>query len=314
MKKTLLLSSALLTAAMLTLSAAHAQQAVPNGAMETWTTRNGSEAPDQWLTTDDVLQIGLPGFPITNAVTKSTDKRGGSFAASLTNKNTPVGSVPGFLLLGTSFITSQTADSLVEFGGLPYTSRAARLQFYYKFSGTIARPDDRPVARIQLTRTTGGVRQVVASGQRYLTAAAAYTLADFPLVYRLGITPDSVHIAFGSGDFDGENFTPGNTLLIEDIALTGTVTATRDARLQTAVSAYPNPSASGLFTLSASETGLLAGPFTVTDALGRVVLRQPAAPTNTDTRSIDLHQQPTGLYSLCLETPKGLITHRLSVR
>ncbi|GAA3965837.1 T9SS type A sorting domain-containing protein [Hymenobacter antarcticus] len=315
MKRNVLRFPLLLAAGLLTLSTTHAQQAVPNGAMETWLTRNGGEAPAQWLTTDDALQVGLPGFPVTNAVSKSTDKRGGSFAARLVNTNTLAGPVPGFMALGTNLNTLLTADSLVELGGLPYTTRAARMQFYYKFSGTIADPDDRPVARVQLTKTTGGVRRVVASGQRYLTAAATYTLTDFPLVYRLGIAPDSVHIAFGSGDFDGGNFTAGNTLLVDDIALTGTVTATRDAQLQAAVSAYPNPSATGLFTLSTSETGLLAAPFSVTDALGRVVLRQAAEQASAaPVRTVDLRSQSAGVYCLRLDSPRGPVVKQLVIR
>lgn len=283
--------------------------------METWLTRNGGDAPAQWQTTDDVLNSFLPGFPATNAVRKSTDSRAGSFAARLANSSTFGGPVPGFIVLGTTLGNAANVDSLVELGGLPYTTRAARMQFYYKFAGTIADPDDRPLVQVQLTKTTGGVRQVVAAGSRYLTAAAAYTLTDFPLVYRLGIAPDSVHIAFGSGDYDGGNFTPGNTLLVDDISLTGTVTATRDAQLQAAVSAYPNPSATGLFTLSTAESGLLAAPFSVTDALGRVVLRQAAAPANAAAaRTVDLRAQSAGVYCLRLDTPRGPVVKQLVIR
>ena len=315
MKKTVLRFPLLLATALLTLSTAHAQQAVPNGVMETWLTRNGGEAPAQWQTTDDLLNAVLPGFPATRAVSKSTDFRAGSFAARLTNTNSLLGPVPGFMVLGANLNNITSADSLVELGGLPYTTRAARMQFYYKFTGTIANPDDRPLARVQLTKTTGGVRRVVAEGRRYLTAAAGYTLSDFPLVYKLGMVPDSVHVAFGSGDFDGANFTLGNTLLVDDIALTGVVTATRDAQLQTAVSAYPNPSATGLFTLSTSEIGVLAAPFTVTDALGRVVLHQPADQASATTvRTVDLRSQTAGIYSLLLDTPRGTVVKQLVIR
>lgn len=310
-------SGSLLVAAYLAApQASHAQQAVPNGALDTWTTRNGGEAPAQWQTTDDVLNTVLPGYPATAAVQKSTSAHAGSFAAQLTNRNGLQGSVPGFLFLGNATGSIFRVDSLDELGGLPYTSRAARLQFYYKFTGTVNQPSDRPTAAIMLTRTVAGVRTVVASGKRYLASSAAgYTLADIPLTYRQGYAPDSVHIAFGAGDYNENSFTAGNSLSVDDVTLTGTVTATRDAQLQAAVSVYPNPSATGLFTLAASaEAALLAAPLTVHDALGRVVLQQAAAPANASTRTIDLRPQAPGLYSLRLDTSRGPLVYQLEVR
>ncbi|MDQ2793544.1 MAG: T9SS type A sorting domain-containing protein [Bacteroidota bacterium] len=316
MKKSILRFSLLLIAGgLFSLAPAHAQQAVPNGAMETWVVRSGSDAPGQWLTTDDVLRLQFSTFPASGTVVKSSDAHGGSFAAQLTNSATPLGPVPGFMLLGNSFGNVSNVDSLVQLGGLPFTARAARMQFYYKFAGTVTSSDDRPVVRIILTKTTGGIRRTVATGQRYLTAAATYTLVDFPLRYQLGSAPDSVHIAFGSADFDGGSFPAGNRLLIDDITLTGTVTATRDAQLQAAVSAYPNPSSTGLFTLGTSEAGLLSAPLTVTDALGRVVLRQATASASSGpTRTLDLRQQPAGIYTLLLDTARGQVVQKLVIQ
>ena len=317
MKKILLLSPVFLAAHLLSPLVGQAQQVVPNGPLETWTTRNGSDAPVQWQTTDDVLRLSLQNLPPTGTVIKSSDMHGGSYAAKLTNVNiATLGQVPGFLSLGNSLGNLNRVDSLENLGGLPYTSRAARFQFYYKFAGTITQASDRPKAAIRLTRTVGGVRTVVAYGRKYLTLpATGYTLADIPLTYRQGYAPDSIHITFGSGDYEENNFNPGNTLYIDDVALTGTVSAARDPQLQAAVNVYPNPSATGLFALTAArEATLLAGPLVVTDAVGRVVLRQPAAPASTDTRTVDLRQQPVGLYSLRLETPRGPLVYQLEVR
>lgn len=293
---------------------AQAQQVVPNGTMENWVVRDGSDAPTRWQTTDDVLRLfaTAPLSP-TGSVLKSADFHGGSFAAQLTNKRLPQGSVPGFMALGDGLTKFTSIVSLVQLGGVPYTSRPARMQLYYKFAGTINSPDDRPLVLIELTTTTGGTRRVVATGRQYLPPAASYTLIDFPLSYKLGMAPDSIHIAIGSADFDGGAFTAGNTLFVDDIALTGTVTATRDAQLQAAVEAYPNPSTSGLFTLaSTQENALLAAPLVVTDALGRVVLRQTDGPAATHT--VDLRQQPAGVYTLTLDTPRGQLVKKLIIR
>jgi len=321
MKTTLLSFSLLLAAGLLTASTTHAQQAVANGTLETWATRNGGDVPTQWLTTDDAVQQVLSGLPATGAVTKSTDRHAGSFAAKLTTAQTLISLVPGVVAIGTklgNFIGGTSFDAL---GGLPYTSRAARMQFYYKFTGTIATPADRPVASVSLTRTVGGVRQTVASGSVYLTPAATYTLGDLPLTYTAGTTPDSIHIAFSSADYNvgiaGFNsFTAGNTLFVDDIVMVGTVTATRDPQLQAAVSVYPNPSTNGRFTLAAAkEASLLTGAYTVTDALGRVVAQQAAAPANaTGSRPVDLRTQPAGVYSLRLDTPRGPVVQQLLIQ
>lgn len=318
MKTTVLRLPLLLVASLLSLGAARAQQAVPNGTLETWVTRNNGDAPAQWLTTDDVIQelFPMPGIPASGTVVKSTMAHGGNFAAQVSNRAiSGLGTAPGLILLGNRVGNINRADSLEQLGGLPYTARPAQVQFYYRFTGTVAAPDDRPIASVLLTKTSGGVQQVVAAGRLYLpTMATAYTLATVPLKYKAGFAPDSIHIAFGSADFNGGNFTTGNTLFVDDVTLTGVVAATRDAQLQAAVSVFPNPSASGRFTVSAAqEPALLTAPLTVTDALGRVVLRQAAAPA-AGPRVVDLSQRPAGVYSLRLDTPRGPVVHQLLIQ
>ncbi|RYU79139.1 T9SS type A sorting domain-containing protein [Hymenobacter persicinus] len=324
MKTALLRFSLLAAAGLLTLGTARAQQAVSNGTLETWVTRHG-DAPTDWLTFDDALAVALPGFPLppSGGVTKSTDAHAGSFAAKLTSVNLTFPPVvgPGLLALGTKITQNDVdADTLDLVGGLPYTSRPARMQFYYKFAGTVATSDDRPTASVALTRTVGGVRQLVAKGRLFLpTTATTYTLATVPLTYKSSVVPDSIHIVFASADVtydSNSDFTAGNSLFIDDVVMTGTATATRDAQLQAAVGVYPNPSTTGLFALAATtETSLLTGAYTVTDALGRVVLSQPAQPANaTGTRPVDLRSQPAGVYSLRLDTPRGPVMHQLLIK
>lgn len=320
MRKSVLRFSLLLGATTTFLTTAQAQQAVTNGTMETWVPRNNGEVPDQWLSTDDVIRVLSPvPLPATGTVTKTTDVRGGSFAAKLTNANSQLGEVPGFLVLGTAVGSPDNVNNFEELGGLPYISRPARMQLYYKFTGTITTPDSRPLAGVLLTKTTGGVRSVVARGRLYLPttpgAATTYTLADVPLTYSQNIAPDSLHIAFGSGDYDGNDFPAGNALYIDNIVMVGTATATRDPQLQAAVNVHPNPSDTGVFTLTAPQnTTLLAAPITVADALGRVVLQQAASQPTAGTRTVDLSQRPAGIYSLRLDTPRGPVVHQLVVQ
>ncbi|GAA3917741.1 T9SS type A sorting domain-containing protein [Hymenobacter algoricola] len=305
------------------MSSTRAQQVLPNGTLETRVTRRG-DAPTSWLTFDDALVVAVP-FPVppTGGVTKVPDSHAGSFAARLTTVQPlfPPGPTPGLLALGTKISQADVdADSVDLVGGLPYTSRPARMQFYYKFTGTIASTNDRPTASVSLTKTVGGVRQVIATGRLLLTATAtAYTLGDVALRYKSSTAPDSIHIVFASGNITPDSnsgFTLGNALFVDDVVMSGTATATRDARLQAAVSGYPNPSASGRFSLAApQEAALVQAPFTVLDALGRIVLQQSAGQANTTgARAVDLRAQPAGVYSLRLDTPRGPVVHQLLIK
>ena len=301
--KTLLRSlAATLAATCLLLAPARAQQAIPNGNLETWTTRNGVEAPTNWLTTDDLLG----GAFRTGTVTKTTVARSGSFAAQLQTQSVlGIQQFPGLLILGTSI-----RNGAVFPGGLPYTSRPGRLQFYYQLSGSQALTDSAAMVVI-LTRRVNGMTTVVAGGDYTFTAlAASYTQVSVPLQYASSLAPDSVSLIFYSGD--AQTVTTGTTLRIDDIAFTGTATATRDAALNATLTVAPNPSPDGRYQLSSPTAGLLAAPLTVLDATGRVVRREAIAPAATTVRPLDLSALPSGIYVLQLLTPTGLVTRRLT--
>ena len=236
---------------------------------------------------------------------KTTVVHGGPFAAQLQTQNLPGrGPIPGLMFLGNSL--SGAADLA---GGLPFTARPANVQFYYQLSGARALPDSAAMA-VQLTRQVNGRAQVIAEARLLFTSlAATYALVTVPLRYRSGLTPDSVSLAFTSGG--AKQINVGTVLRIDDIAFTGTVAATRDAALQAALTLWPNPSPDGRYALAGLEPALLAAPLAVLDATGRVVRREPAT-RPAATRPLDLSALPTGLYTVQLFTPAGLVTRKLS--
>ena len=307
--KTLLRSLLLAAAAGTGLLATAAQaQTFPNSTLDTWAIRStavpsGVEAPANWQTTDDLIAPVAP-FPLpssTNTVTKTTTARGGAFAAQLQTTNyLGLVDLPGLLLLG--------ADYNGGDGGIPFTGRPANLQFYYRLSGPQAVADSAAVL-VQLTRRVNGAFTLVAEGRYFIPAlAAAYTLGTVPLRYVSGLAPDSAFVIIGSGFAD--TITPGTRLLVDDLAFTGTATATRDAALNAAFTAAPNPSPDGRFVLQGLAPALLAAPLTVLDATGRVVRRElGAAPAAA--RSLDLSALPVGVYTVQLLTTDGLVTRKL---
>ena len=282
-------------------------QTIPNGTLDTWTSRPNGDSPTGWLTTDDIAAdiFGSPlPFP-TNTVQKTAASHGGAFAAQLQTQSLPgFGDTPGVLLLGSRVATSTRFP-----GGIPFTGRPARLQFYYKLSGAQALADSADV-KVLLTATVNGTSTTV-GGATYLfrNTAAAYQLVTIPLGYVSRLQPDSVRLVFTSGDADLIHV--GTVLTVDDVAFTGTATATRDAALNAALSIAPNPSPDGRFRLLADEAALLAAPLSVLDATGRVVLHEAVPAVAATSRVLDLGALPGGIYTVQLVTPRGLVTRKL---
>jgi hypothetical protein len=290
--------------ALFNTSSAVAQQAVPNGTLETWGQRGLSEAPQAWLTLDDLITELVGPLPFsTNTTVKSTDKRGGNFAAKLQTQNFQ-DNFPGFLLLGTRGGSGNNDIG----GGIPYTSRPANLQFYYKMTGPAA---DSAGVQVALYKTVNGNTEIVADAFQILAPQADYTLVTLPLTYRRPDTPDTLRIGFASGLAD--NLTAGTALFIDDVSLTGTVQSAKNPALDAALTVYPNPSPSGEFRLSSvANPAVATAPYTLSDATGRVVRTATAAPLGTaGGRPLDLRGLPAGVYLLQLNTPDGPVTRKL---
>jgi hypothetical protein len=296
---------------LLTAAPAQAQTTTfANGNLETWTTRNTTQAPENWLTTDDIFGQFLP-IPFSfGSVTRTTDSHGGSYAAKLETITAPAtlggDTIPGALILGTRL----DGFRLGLPGGIPFTGRPQELQFYYKLTGAHAAADSAQVL-VTLTRFANGAIEPIAVGEPLILApAATYTLATVPLTYISSDAPDSLQIAFTNTVVNLPH--PGTALYIDDVSLRGTALATR-TKVASDLRIYPNPSASGIFELNTAEAALLSAPLNVCDVTGRVVLHQePARPTPT--RRIDLSGHPAGIYTLQLSTNKGVVTRKLVVQ
>ncbi|WP_210518563.1 T9SS type A sorting domain-containing protein [Hymenobacter terricola] len=297
--------------------AASAQgQALPNLNLETWTQRTtavgtGVEAPQNWQTTDDLYGDFFGSLPnSTTTVSKTTDAHGGTYAALLTNKLYTLqgasATLPGIMALGSQINFSSDG---AEITGVPYTSRPTQIQFYYKLTGAAAASDSAAIF-FSLTHNVAGSTQEVAFRGVLLPPVATYTLVTLPITYSSAAAPDSVHLTFLSSNTSHP--TVGTQLFVDDVTI-GTVTATRNAELQAAVSVAPNPSTDGRFTLNTTQPALLAAPFTVTDATGRVVLQGPKA-SPAALREVALGDQAAGLYTLQLHTEQGTVVQKLVVK
>lgn len=279
---------------------------LPNGSFETWSPRGGVEAPEGWLTSDDIVEFITRQRVPTGTVAKAAVARQGTLAVQLQTRTLPgVGQVSGDIILGSSLHGG--VEDLP--GGLPCTARPAALEFYYQLRGNVA---DSAAALVRLTCNVNGTAVLVAEALFEVPAQVSnYTLARVPLRYYSSLAPDSVMLRFSSGAADRR--TDGTTLLVDDIALTGTVLATRDAPLAAALRVWPNPSPDGRYRLSSTEPALLAAPLVVFDAAGRPVRRETARPPGPATadRFLDLSEMPAGVYTVQVQASTGIVTRRL---
>ncbi|GAB2767548.1 hypothetical protein HNQ93_000045 [Hymenobacter luteus] len=279
----------------------------PNNSFEVWEARNPQrEVPRGWVTTEDLVEQEEPvELPDLGFVTKSTDARQGSLAVSLNTVLLPGLKDPIFGFVGNGSPTSV---------GVPYTARPARLQFWYKLTGPGAATDEAYIQAV-LTRYQSRKTELIGGIGLVLPPAATYTLVSEPLEYEsLSLSPDTVSIDAFSGTAD--ELHAGTSLLLDDIQLTGSITATRNPEAEAALQIYPNPSATGEFSLaSLADAAFSTAPFTVTDVTGRVVLRQEKAPLSAARgRLVDLRGQRGGVYLLQLHTPAGVLTRKLVIR
>ena len=93
--------------------------------------------------------------------------------------------------------------------------------------------------------------------------------------------------------------------------------ASRDAALQSGLNVFPNPSASGVFTVElGNATSLQAGAeLTISDALGRQVKSQSLNATTIGARklTLDLSAQKSGVYTLQIRTQAGLAIQKIVI-
>jgi hypothetical protein len=292
-------------------TALHAQT-VTNGGFESWTVRNSTESPTDWLTADNIASAAT-GIAIPTAAgtyTKTTDAHTGVYAARLETKATAQGAASGAVSVGTRYLVRQDVPLP---GGIPFTSRPAKLQFFYKLAG--AQPavaSEGAYAQVALMRRVGGSSQLIASAKQVITTpTSTYTLVEVPLTYTSSLTPDSVFVFFSSGSrLSASAATVGTVFQVDDVSFAGSVLASRDAALSEALTVAPNPSATGRYVLSA-PVALLAAPLTVIDVVGRVVYQEEAIKQGTASRILNLAGLAKGIYTLQLVTEQGLLTKKI---
>ena len=93
------------------------------------------------------------------------------------------------------------------------------------------------------------------------------------------------------------------------------VLATRNTAVQSTLNVYPNPSTSGVFKVDFGSTLKAGAQLTVIDAMGRQVSTQTLSATaiGSQTVSLDLSGEKTGVYTLQIRTDVGIATQKIVI-
>jgi hypothetical protein len=263
-----------------------AQNPVPNAGFENWT----AGEPDDWFTSN------ISGLAV--GVTQTTPAYSGSLAAKGEVIALPTTALPPLLsstdMSGTGFPVSQLYNAV---------------NFYYKYTHAGS-------AYFFMAASVLDASQVGVAGAYFATSATAnsYTLASVPFI-NFGSNPAECIIQFTIADSVSAVPAQGNTFVVDEVSLTGTVgideAATPAHRIE---KVNPNPAADLVTvyyeTISAGDLH-----FDVVDLHGRQVTAFPV-PMEIPGRhkmDFDVSRLPAGLYFLRMRSVDGLSTIPLSV-
>jgi len=236
-------------------------QAIPNGSLEDWET-SGYKNPLHW----DTSNLSIAFINVTT-VKKETNGYSGNCARLESVKPSMMTSsiAPGLITLGT-FVVDVLAETGDIIGGIPWTTRPAFFNTYYKY---IPKSGDSCFIAIgffkynALTQTTDTIGTAAFSTSATVTE---WTELNLEIEWLTNEYPDSMNIIIMSSDGLG---TPrqGTVLYVDELSFSGTVGVNSIANFDNLVSIYPNPACDFITLLYSNNANI-----SIIDMLGREVM------------------------------------------
>jgi hypothetical protein len=225
-----------------------AQNKIENAGFELWDKPDPAldlELPAGWLTSD-LFNLFFGADIPTKGVTKTTDKKSGTYAIKIRPDTSNVSLIPGGPAIKVtlpSFIF--TADLNSDGTGIGITKRPAGVLGFYKLINP-----DKDTASIFTSVTSWDSKKneqiEVGMIDKNFTNAANYTAFNFPIVYDpalKAIVADTIVIGFNAG---GEAKPSIKTqLFLDDLGFSYPL-STKDIE-NTIISVYPNPVMENIF-------------------------------------------------------------------
>lgn len=186
----------------------YAQDTIPNGNFESWTSTTIDNLTNYpYTSNDNSFKMNEPAN-----VVKTTDVFHGQAAIQLSTLSTQYGSNIGFFLNA----DSKQGNISLWTNGMPYAEKPIGIRGYYKYNVATA-DSGLIIAVFRKNSSTIGTYMIRVGGIK-----DTYTLFNVPFVPALTQTPDSVIFGAISSDFyKNSNGVPGSILKLDSISFTG---------------------------------------------------------------------------------------------
>lgn len=271
-----------------------ANASFPNFDFEDWT-QYSSEEPEDWFTSNFFnFSIG------TSSVSKTEDSYDGDFAIKMVNTVSVWDDTLGL-------ITNGTFGAQGPIKGMPIDSIPDKLSGYYKYEPV---GSDTALARMALyyfNETTGNTEKL---DDRVinLPPASEYTYFEIESNYYSLPEPDTLNIAFASGNFidEGAYIGLGSTLYIDALEITYKphIVGIGEEKYETIHHVYPNPASDQI---SFEFQDVLKNEITVTisDSKGVLVYQTKYMPMSMKQFDISVNEFLPGIYFYMIESQEN---------
>ncbi len=239
MKKLILFASVIFTS----LSAANAQDTIPNPGFENWTNMGGYLNPDGWGT---INQLVATVFRTDVAA----EVHSGTYAAKLASTAVGPNIAPGICVTGQVNIATSGVD-----GGLAYSLRPIFMTGWFMYN-----PGSGDTASVEVTLTKWDDTldsTLVVGYTRQIFTQNTTTYQQFmdSIEYVSVDAPDTAVIVMLSSA--GANGVAGSTLFIDDLAFSSSGTGIQNHAAALRVGVGPNPAQNTLFVVNLKTEGML---------------------------------------------------------
>jgi hypothetical protein len=256
----------------------------PNGDFEVWNSLT-SEEPDDWFTSN-VFTLMAGG----TSVTKTTDSHDGDYAIQIENTLTIWDDTLGLITNG-NFLEDG------PIGGMPVTQTPDVLSGYYKYMPV---DEDTALAGVFLYHYNEalGYSELLEENFMYLLPTDVYLPFELQVEYTDIPLPDTVNIAFASGNTDelGASVGLGSTLIVDELSITyKPYSAIGEEKNPEIVKIFPNPASDQLFIKFIEFPGRNT-TLNIMDSKGKVVLEKNIENHSNKILELNVSDFPAGIY------------------
>lgn len=287
------------------------QTPVPNGDLETWTVVSGNDEPGGGMlkSLNEITQ--WPGGAPATCFKETAAPHGGSAAAKIVSKNIQSLNifVPG--VLGTVKAILNPPSAVLA---IPFTAKPAGVKAWIKY---VPVQGDSAEIFSYLMKTTGGVRETLATASKVFTQAVPnWELQELTYNYtNTTATPDSISLMFVASA--GYNFSNlllcqgkvNSTLFVDDVSLSYPAGVEEMFFNGEEINVFPSP-ATDLVNITVTQD-INNGVLSVTDMNGREVMTQTV---NGKQFTVDVNSLRAGNYIIVLKQKNVILGRKTFVK